>query len=541
MLVKTMNMLLANSPSLNREMNMAVLWHILIVSLAFWIPGAAIGSVLAAMGGGKLGGLKRTYACNAVSLCILSSIPAGVIDIPAEPSWKYALLKYTLLIFGVIFGSLSANSMAENMDWRAWRPAFVNLAFAILLFMLPLAWTARQSYVVFNSSVKVPAATAQSCLLDRPYKFVHLSDLHIVANGNKTRDDSLSGNAVLPVILEQIRQLHPQFIFITGDMTDGGETGEWKMVSTSLKPLAKTSLIIMSPGNHDLNLVFDLQKQVDNHLSSEAERVRRFLVVQSELNSNLKTFDHGSVASIVAQAPPEPVESEYQRDVSKLTDCYWRCAPMGGSEYDKVQAAGCRAYCATESNDYPSFKAITALNVYWKSVAQNSFPLIETEGAAAVIVLGTVFKAPAIVGQNALGILEPDQYKRFDQALRSISPETKEIFILAHHPFTRPEDEQLVIPRTLNLDEWKNSKLFAYSLLRYDSTQAREVVNLLNRTAAKFPNSKVFVLFGHRHMRSFAQQNNISFLESPNLGTTKDEWKGFFAKQETETSPCWHP
>jgi hypothetical protein len=531
--------MLSGIPVLHRQMDRRILFEILVMWFSFWLPGACLSSLLMGDVKKSAGFFKRLYVMNAMSLCFLCSIPAWIVGLPPWDSWKYDLGMIVLLAIGVVLGFISAGFVLERPGWKSYLLATGHCTFAVLLFCLPLALTFHESYAVFDSSVVVPSVAIQDCSSSGIYKFAQLSDLHVVANGTRTRDNSRSGILELPQIVDTVHSMHPQFVFITGDMTDGGEEAEWSSVSVSLQRLSATSLIVMSPGNHDMNLIFDLNDETKSHISSDAKRIQRFFTVQSKLNLRVRTFDGEALPKILDEAPPEPSETDFQRDQARLSDCYWSCGSMD-PDFKSTNAL-CRVSCAKEAREFPSFKSIELIDRYWQKVASGSFPLVETEGSTVVIVLGTVFTAPSVVvGQNALGGLTLTQLGQFDEILQAIPQQTKEIYILAHHPFTRPADEKLTIPQTLSIVEWQNSRLFAYSLLRYDAAQARKVIDLIDRTATALPATKIFVLFGHRHMRSFAQRENISFLESPNLATDEPGWHGLFAKTELNSFPCWY-
>lgn len=531
-------MVIWNTPVLYRQMDLRVFADILWTWFLFWIPGAFVGSLLLKAKGGGVRFLAKAYVLNAVSLCCLCAIPAWVVGLPPGSSWKYDWAMVLVLAGGAVLGLASAVFLLINPSWKSRSLAATHFAIALFLFCLPLALTVRDSYEVYRSSVAVPEAALQDCASAKDYRFAQLSDLHVVAAGTRTRDNSRSGISDLPRVANTLQAIHPHYIFVTGDMTDGGEESEWSAVLANLSTLSNSSQIVMSPGNHDMNLVFDLGEETDGYVSSDVKRFRRFIVAQWKMNSRVQTFDGISLRAILANAPPEPTTKDVQNDKSRLTDCYWSCGSMDSDfkRYDSL----CRVLCAQQAKEFPAFKSIERVDEYWQKVAQNSFPLVEKDSNTVVIVLGTIFTAPAIVGQNALGGLDANQLGRFDSVLRAIPSETAEIYILAHHPFTRPANETLSFPRTLSIVQWQNSRLFAYSLLSYDAQQARRVVDLIDRTSARLPNAQIFVLFGHRHVRSFSKRANIEFVESPNLGTDDPSWHGFFAKGESDFAPCWY-
>lgn len=72
-------------------------------------------------------------------------------------------------------------------------------------------------------------------------KFVQISDLHI---GSLFKQDSFD------ILVQEINQLNPDAIIISGDLTDEGLTFQFKKVANEIKKF-KCSQLIIFPGNHD--------------------------------------------------------------------------------------------------------------------------------------------------------------------------------------------------------------------------------------------------------------------------------------------------
>ena len=526
---------------LPRTMERRVFLEILSWWVPIWVLGAWQGLRFVEEMKRPVNPVKLCYVINAMSLCLICSVPAWIIGLPPNSSWKYDLGIVTLLVISIVSGYVSSALVVAEIGLIGHILAIGQCTFALLMFCLPLAITAHESYTVFKSAVAVPTVTVQDCGQSGIYEFAQLSDLHIVGTGSRTRDNSRSGDIDFPDAISTVHSVHPEFVFVTGDMTDGGEENEWSVVTAALQKLSTTSFVVMSPGNHDMNLIFQLNYVMHDYVSSETRRIQRFFVSQTKLNPRLATSVGVPLARVVAESPQDPSQIDLEQERARASRCMWSCESV--DPLVQVSTIACKTQCASDAQDakkYPSFGRIASIEEYWQNVGrQSSFPLIERHDRRVVIVLGTVFTAPTIVGQNALGGLDSNQLGRFDEILQTLSPDTKEIYILAHHPFTRPDDEKLEIPPMLSLSAWYNSKLFAYSLLGHDSEQARKVVSLIDRTAAAHPTMEFFILFGHRHTRSLARRDNVIFLESPNLATDEPSWHGFFAKTESSTTPCW--
>jgi hypothetical protein len=98
----------------------------------------------------------------------------------------------------------------------------------------------------------------------RTWRIAHLSDIHVVGERYGFRIESgrsgPRGNERLRRALAQLEMLHANdplhAILITGDMTDAGRSAEWAEFFDALANHAGlTEIMLMVPGNHDLNIV----------------------------------------------------------------------------------------------------------------------------------------------------------------------------------------------------------------------------------------------------------------------------------------------
>ncbi len=97
----------------------------------------------------------------------------------------------------------------------------------------------------------------------RTWRIAHLSDIHVVGERYGFRIESgrsgPRGNQRLRQVLVQLAALHAEdpldAILITGDMTDAGRSAEWAELLDALAPYPQlTKLVLVLPGNHDLNV-----------------------------------------------------------------------------------------------------------------------------------------------------------------------------------------------------------------------------------------------------------------------------------------------
>ncbi|ELP88736.1 hypothetical protein EIN_104290 [Entamoeba invadens IP1] len=81
--------------------------------------------------------------------------------------------------------------------------------------------------------------TIKSDKFDRPFKFVHTSDIHI---GSRFLSHA---EKIVKLILKE----KPQFVVITGDLTDSPNVQEYELLP--FKKLSEKCPIYMCMGNHD--------------------------------------------------------------------------------------------------------------------------------------------------------------------------------------------------------------------------------------------------------------------------------------------------
>jgi hypothetical protein len=98
----------------------------------------------------------------------------------------------------------------------------------------------------------------------RRWRIAHLSDVHVVGEryGFRLESGRLGprGNERFKRLLRQLDAIHARepldHIMLTGDMTDAGISSEWAEFLDDLAKHPKLAkLVLMLPGNHDLNIV----------------------------------------------------------------------------------------------------------------------------------------------------------------------------------------------------------------------------------------------------------------------------------------------
>jgi hypothetical protein len=164
----------------------------------------------------------------------------------------------------------------------AWQSSHLSSDIAILSSPKRLAMVALANSVVLVSAYVAAAAlvwAVADATMDPPHdleafdtrpdegrtwRIAHLSDIHVVGERYGFRIESgrsgPRGNERLRRVLAQLEILHANeplhAILITGDMTDAGRSAEWaEFFDAVAQHPGLTELMLMLPGNHDVNIV----------------------------------------------------------------------------------------------------------------------------------------------------------------------------------------------------------------------------------------------------------------------------------------------
>ena len=108
----------------------------------------------------------------------------------------------------------------------------------------------------------------------KPYKIIHLSDLHLVPGTQIPRTEvsmpsrRLTGmNSYFRAILESDEIQQADTILITGDVTDKGDKASWRVFHRAVNSLVPDKQVLVVAGNHD---VCDMNLKLDFRLLFES-------------------------------------------------------------------------------------------------------------------------------------------------------------------------------------------------------------------------------------------------------------------------------
>jgi len=232
-----------------------------------------------------------------------------------------------------------------------------------------------------------------------PSNIRHLSDLHITAND----EDPIAAKAkpvedVIASLIEQTQ--HTDVLLISGDITDGGQRGEWKAFLTACKKIPASTVLVMCPGNHDLHTYTGkyLPFLTSITMPSCLPRLRkiRYLTVASELCQKASIMGKTGAVSLAA--------------------------------YMAQHAAGLARYAYEQDSDLAK-----TVDEIWAA----SFPMFWETDDATFVALDTN-RVPSNFLTSGLGDISRDQLNRLERIIADLPAGKKLIIVGHHHLYTPP-------------------------------------------------------------------------------------------------------
>lgn len=125
---------------------------------------------------------------------------------------------------------------------------------------------------------------------DRQWRVAHLSDIHVVGERYGFRLESgrsgPQGNERLRQILARLEDIHRKarldIVLVTGDVTDAGRSSEWSEFFDALEAFPDiASILLILPGNHDVNVVDRANPARINLPTSPMKRLRQLRAISA--------------------------------------------------------------------------------------------------------------------------------------------------------------------------------------------------------------------------------------------------------------------
>jgi hypothetical protein len=462
-------------------------------------------------------------------LGLLLAVPGWLAGIPPEGHWLYYSAQGMAIVLSIVTGILLYPSVRGSRVWVA-VSALTHTLLCISILIVPLWETHRSAGAVYQA-LTVVDDIPPGCHANRDNLFAVLSDVHLVAsNVPHTNDGGTPGNALIADRLTFAKTFAPRYLFITGDLTDTGSVAEWEMAWRLLEETSETTRIIVAPGNHDQNAAFSPSRKlsVDEAQRLEAmsvfdSKMAAYFRFQARLVPELVSSSSGqSVAELRAKAPPMVAPRDWVAASAFFDEKVRIC--MRNSADDNLMRA--RVTCARGvrkffPNEIKPITLVEEADEYWAERKRDSFPLMlfDSEKSAAIFVLASDLSEGESIGANAIGYIDERQLNSLRTLLRSISPSTQNLIFLLHHPLTRPRNDTFSLPpiKSMTMRSLTDSQWWTYAFLRTNVESAKRVLAAINEELARFPEGRGYVMFGHRHKRSFGTLDRLTFVESPNV------------------------
>ena len=372
----------------------------------------------------------------------------------------------------------------------------------------------------------------------------HLSDLHFVREGQtKTRDGSDPGNGRIDALIDLVNRAHPKFLVVSGDITDSGDELEWRVALDSLQRIDTSTKIILSPGNHDLSLVFrdrEIIRKGDTALDVGL-RVPRFLDIQWKLTDGVMTALGQNLDALMRHAKPKPDLRQLEKAATAFNSCSMTCEattyrpppslnpafPGPPQESDYARKQRCASYCEPIWQGEEATRVYTEWQAYWDEKTDDVFPLSMVSTDSRVAFIALMPEPHNTTGENAIGTIDSSQLGRLKKLLPTLPPDLTHLFFVYHHPITHLSNEADPIiheeSRSFSLGKYVQKKQYSVSwadtFLRHDAKQAVEILDVIDRELKTRDNIQGYFLFGHRHRRSLGQRNRVIFVEAPNAAS----------------------
>lgn len=260
-----------------------------------------------------------------------------------------------------------------------------------------------------------------------------ISDLHIGGVENETEASSEEERLArhergLARLLRQIQACRPQAIVISGDITDRGSEQQWGTFQRAVQASGAASLIVMAPGNHDLNIVFDKTRET----LAKFEQVNR-------RGDNERALSYLQAATTVMGSRTRVV-SPFTGAIASLSEVFERAAV-----------------------DFHHWKAGTgpADTLSPVAVLEQIFPMVVTvQDGMSVFVWNTVKRNRWPVF-NSVGAVQAGQVERASLLSRALSA-SEAILHVAHHQVSVPSRrERRAVRSDLPLSRWITSKFMS--------------------------------------------------------------------------------
>jgi hypothetical protein len=494
-----------------------------------------------------------------VLLPLIAAIPGWAIGIPPAP---ILVLKEVNVFFGVqilvIFVAmeigLQFRSLFFQKNSRKCLIFTIQTVISGFIFLTPFAWTVSDGQLASIFTRSVERLDPKVCPdAGVPTLLAQISDLHVTSNGQPTREGDVPGNNFIDLVVASINKHQPAFLIVSGDITDSGAATEWSDVLESLAKVSRNTTVVLTPGNHDLNLWFGREDVTpapndDNHnfisRLDEIPKIARVYAVQDSLSPSITSKRGLTLGDDLSRAPTRTTASSFTSEIAECTKDCLSTLPKDPNLGDP--SLGCYLNC---KDNWAYIR-----NLYLRNLDRD-FPwrLTDLQKGVSILSIATALRTTATIGQNAIGEIDDEQISAVQSAIESVPANVKTFIFIFHHPMTviRGEMDNTPFLARIGTGTLTASRFFAtwHTLedsiwwdrlfLRTNPGQANKFIDLLQAEMHRRGDARGIVMFGHRHRRTLGIWNKLVFVEAPNLSHAPPDRGFYLVTNEDEPTPSW--
>jgi 3',5'-cyclic AMP phosphodiesterase CpdA len=392
----------------------------------------------------------------------------------------------------------------------------------LVALIIPPAYILHRSeteFVQFPRSSEVRASEANGFRGGRPL-FVLLSDIH-VTNEKHTLEGFPPDKDRFREVLGHAMALAPQYLVMSGDLTDRGKAEEWHLfdsVVSGTPSRPRSTDLLLVPGNHDIQGA--PQEGVGNREAQDYYEFSRLFAQREHLFYEEVERSGALLSSEYSVGAPEKDYSRAWSATQKLIaqiftrSHFVRVGPDDEEEERWVE--------------YP-VKFEESLNTTIRQF-DLLFPIIDRShlpNSVAIILNSNSQVMPG--GSMGLGTIGQDQLNRLAVELNTLKQTEglKYLIVALHHAPIRHETD--VWQWRTFVRERSNSDVFEHTFLALSVNDAQKLIETLNDFALARKDVNVILLHGHRHQKYLGKtEAGLWIVEAPALVENENGfWTGY--------------
>jgi len=469
-------------------------------------PGA-VSAVLALVVGMLTTSLLNSFS-RGIGIFFLSFVIFSI-QFYSFPPWQVARRFNQLLLIIFFSAAVLCTFFADTRS--SW---WIGLSLAIVEALLAFLYVIELAFRNFKQLQEIQQiGPGMKQKLDTTPLASHITDVHITAAGNvATLEGDRSGHDCLERWLMSLKQIKPEYLIISGDITDTGSKDEWKRFEDTIEKLIPPdSTLILAPGNHDLSLGYGMANE---------NKLRLFFEFNRQWCQDLISALGPKISDIFLLAEDEIRDRIEARAEKERNDfIFLRNVPrLPRDKLDHPVLFNQRLEIAKNTN-WLEVAHDNLLDEWFNHNWYNLFPLQmhDREKGVLTLILNSVIRSPLFLGESALGAVGEEQMARIDEILNSLPPWTRNILLVTHHaPFRHSGEWRLLTKESIVKDKrFKTTikRIKDFALLSQEVNESRKLINIISDATDKYQHVNFFLFCGHRHTGAAGHAGRVLILE----------------------------